>query len=151
MRLKMCNYVAGADYGEVYRLFTDPLVNPMILNKPDHNSMGVFSKWLDRHMETDFNDFMVFRTENDDFVKAVGFGTGNNNSEPTLFICGRIFGEYGFWKSLDSGESWAKINTSSQMFGGIVSMDGDFRHNGRVYIATGTRGGIYGDEEVSCT
>lgn len=89
-------------------------------------------------------------TEKDDFVKAVGFGTGNSDSKPALFICGRIFGEYGFWKSLDSGESWAKINTPSQMFGGIVSMDGDFRHNGRVYIATGTRGGIYGDEDVSC-
>lgn len=68
MNLKMCNYVAGADYGELYRLFTDPSVNPMIIIKPDHNTMGVFSKWLDRHLETDFNDFMVFRAENDDFV-----------------------------------------------------------------------------------
>ncbi len=89
-------------------------------------------------------------TEKDDFVKAVGFGIGNSDDEPALFICGRIFGEYGFWKSLDSGECWAKINTDSQMFGNIVSMDGDFRNNGRVYIATGTRGGIYGDENISC-
>jgi RimJ/RimL family protein N-acetyltransferase len=64
----MNHYVAGADYGEVYRLFTNPSVNPLIINKPDHNSMGAFSKWLDRHLETDFNDFMVFRTEEEAFV-----------------------------------------------------------------------------------
>lgn len=39
----MRNYVAGADYGEVYRLFTNNTVNSLIINKPDHNSMGVFS------------------------------------------------------------------------------------------------------------
>lgn len=88
-------------------------------------------------------------TEMNDFVKAVGFGTGSSENEPALFICGNIFGEYGFWKSLDSGASWAKINTASQMFGNIISMDGDFRNKGRVYIATGTRGGIYGDEDIS--
>jgi len=64
----MRNYVAGADYGEVYRLFTDPDVNPMIINKPDHNSMGVFSKWLDHHLETDYHDFMVFRTPEEEFA-----------------------------------------------------------------------------------
>jgi len=84
-------------------------------------------------------------TENDDFVKAVGSGIGNSENEPALYIAGRIFGEYGFWKSLDSGKSWAKINTHEQMFGPIVSMDGDFRKNGRVYIATGFRGGLYGE------
>ena len=88
-------------------------------------------------------------TEDDDFVKAVGFGIGNSENEVVIFIAGRIFGKYGFWKSSDNGKSWARINSSSQMFGNIISMDGDFRKSGRVYIATGTRGGIYGDEEVS--
>ena len=59
---------------------------------------------------------------------------------------GTLFGEYGFWRSADHGKSWARINTDAQMFGGIVSMDGDMRQKGRVYIATGTRGGLYGDE-----
>ena len=100
-----------------------------------------------------FNDDTVHVekiTENNDFVKAVGFGIGDNDEEPAIFIAGKIFGKYGFWKSLDSGKSWAKINTNSQMFGNIVSIDGDFRNKGRVYIATGTRGGIYGDEAISC-
>ena len=85
-------------------------------------------------------------TENGDFVKAVGFGIGNSESEPALFIAGKLFSEYGFWRSFDSGKSWAKINTPSQMYGNIISMDGDFRKKGRVYIATGTYGGLYGEE-----
>lgn len=68
MDLNMRNYVAGADYGEVYRLFTNRTVNALIINKPDHNSMGVFSRWFDRHLETDFHDFMVFTTAEDEFV-----------------------------------------------------------------------------------
>lgn len=68
MKFNMRNYIAGADYGEVYRLFTNPSVNPMIISKSDHNSMNTFSKWLDRHLETDFNDFMVFHASEDEFV-----------------------------------------------------------------------------------
>ena len=68
MELNMRNYVAGADYGEVYRLFTHMSVNPMIINKPDHNSMTVFSKWFDRHLETDYHDFMIFTTSEEQFV-----------------------------------------------------------------------------------
>ncbi len=68
IHLKMCNYISGSDFGEIYRLFTDPSVGPMIINKPDHNSMTVFSKWLDRHLESNFNDFMVFRTDENEFV-----------------------------------------------------------------------------------
>lgn len=82
-----------------------------------------------------------------DFVKSVGFGLGKETSIPTLFISGRLFGEYGFWRSTDGGESWARINTDKQMFGSITSMDGDFREFGRVYIATGCRGGFYGIED----
>lgn len=68
MQLNMRNYVAGADYGEVYRLFTNVDVNSLIINKPDHNSMSVFSRWLERHLETDFHDFMVFTEDEEKFV-----------------------------------------------------------------------------------
>ena len=68
MKLNMRNYVAGADYGEVYRLFTNKTVNSMIINKPDHNSMSVFSRWFERHLETDYHDFMVFTTYKEEFV-----------------------------------------------------------------------------------
>ncbi len=92
----------------------------------------------------DCNAYAVRITSEGDFVKAVGFGRGE--VEPALYISGTLFGEYGFWRSFDCGESWARINTDEQMFGHIVSMDGDIRRYGRVYIATGCHGGLYGDE-----
>ena len=68
MDIVMRNYIAAADYGEVYRLFTDFSVNRFIICKPDHNSMGVFAKWLDGKIEREFNDFMVFYTVADEFI-----------------------------------------------------------------------------------
>lgn len=68
MNILMHNYVPGSDYGEVYRLFTDDKTNELIINKPDHNSMNVFSKWLDKKLEDAFNDFLVFKTEEGDFI-----------------------------------------------------------------------------------
>lgn len=81
-----------------------------------------------------------------DFVKSVGYGKGITQGVPALYISGVLSGEYGFWRSDDFGGSWARINTDSQMYGQIVSMDGDLTKRGRVYIATGCRGGFYGDE-----
>lgn len=68
MNLSMHNYVPGTDYGEVYRLFTADTTNEMIISKPDHNSMNIFQKWLDKKLEDEFNDFMIFRSEDNDFV-----------------------------------------------------------------------------------
>ena len=85
-------------------------------------------------------------TNDGDFVKAVGYGKGESENLPALFISGTLFGEYGFWRSFDDGKSWSKINSDKQMYGPIVSMDGDFRKSGRVYIATSFKGGIYGEE-----
>lgn len=85
-------------------------------------------------------------TDTNDFVKTVGFGKGLDDKTPSIFISGTLFNEYGFWRSQDMGESWARINNDRQMFGGITSIDGDFRKSGRVYIATNARGAIYGCE-----
>lgn len=85
-------------------------------------------------------------TDDGDFVKSVGFGLGNNENTPALYISGTLFGEYGFWRSFDMGKSWEKFNTESQMYGQIISMDGDFRKKGRVYLATGFIGALYGEE-----
>ncbi len=85
-------------------------------------------------------------SESGDFVKAVGFGAGQTPDMPAVYISGTLFGEYGFWRSFDEGSTWARINNEHQMYGGIVSMDGDMRTKGKVYIASGGRGGIYGDE-----
>ncbi len=95
---------------------------------------------------TDASAAAVRITEDGDYVKAAGYGAGDSADTPMLYISGTLFGEYGFWRSADNGCSWSRINTDAQMYGHIVSMDGDMRSYGRVYIATGCRGGLYGDE-----
>lgn len=63
----------------------------------------------------------------------------------TLYVNGVIYGEYGFWRSLDEGKTWQRINDESQMFGDIRSIVGDLRVFGRFYIGTGTRGVLWGE------
>lgn len=114
-----------------------------------HNKSGVCYAALKEHglWRLEFGEDSVSAMQiADSFVKTVGFGMGESEDIPALYISGVLFSEYGFWRSFDLGESWARINTDTQMFGGIVSMDGDLREKGRVYIASGTRGGLYGDE-----
>ena len=67
------------------------------------------------------------------------------NEDKAFYICGVIDCNYGFYRSLDQGLSWQRINTDTQMFGDINSIDGDCRTFGRIYIATGSLGALYGD------
>jgi hypothetical protein len=64
----------------------------------------------------------------------------------TLYVNGIIDGIYGFYRSLDEGGSWQRINNDMQMFGDIRSITGDPRQYGRFYIATGSRGVIWGEQ-----
>lgn len=61
-----------------------------------------------------------------------------------IYAAATIDEEYGFFRSLDECKTWDKINTSKQMFGDINCIVGDSRTFGRFYIATGSRGLIYG-------
>lgn len=83
-------------------------------------------------------------------VYAVGLGIRTTDGaylgeDKAIYIAGNIAGAYGFYRSFDGAKSWERINTSKQMFGNIMSIDGDSRTFGRFYLATGTRGLIYGE------
>lgn len=85
-----------------------------------------------------------------DTVHRLGLGIlregGDYFGEPkALYICASIEGEYGFFRSVDEGKSWVKINDSRHMFGDINSLEADKRKFGRFYIATGSRGVVYGE------
>lgn len=87
----------------------------------------------------------------DDAVFCIGLGimpdtTEYINNDKAFYINGIIDGVYGFYRSLDYGKTWTKINTDSQRFGEIKSIDADKRVFGRYFIATGTRGLKYGCE-----
>ena len=58
---------------------------------------------------------------------------------------GNYDGEYGFYRSVDDGQSYVRLNTDKQMYGEINSVEGDSQVYGRFYIATGSRGVLYGE------
>jgi hypothetical protein len=81
-----------------------------------------------------------------DYIKRVGLGKPEEGSDiQTLFTSGTIQGEYGFYRSHDGGASWLRINDDSRQYGDIRSISGDPRVFGRIYVATGTKGLVYGD------
>jgi len=90
-------------------------------------------------------------TKDNETVYAAGLGIRTPDGaylgeDKAIYVAGSIGGEYGFYRSLDDAKSWERINTEKQMFGNIMSIDGDSRTFGRFFIATGTRGLIYGEQ-----
>lgn len=88
-------------------------------------------------------------TEGDDVFYKIGVGI-NKNSEflgrnKALYAAASINGEYGFYLSCDGCKSFVRINNDRQMFGDINDICGDSRVFGRFYIATGSRGLVYGE------
>lgn len=87
-----------------------------------------------------------------DAVYRVGLGLlspGSNykKDQKAIYFCGKVNGVYGFYRSFDELASAERINTDRQMFGEINSIDGDCRTFGRFFIATGSRGVLYGIPE----
>ncbi|MCM1056085.1 MAG: endoglucanase [Firmicutes bacterium] len=86
-------------------------------------------------------------------VYRMGLGLGRPGgdyyTEPkAIYFNGVIDGEYGFYRTLDQGGSYERLNTDRQMFGEINSIDGDCRTFGRFYLATGSNGIKYGQQAV---
>ena len=95
----------------------------------------------------------VYRlSEQGDAVYRVGLGLGAPGADymkdpKALYLVGTIEGSYGFYRTVDEGGSYVRLNNKYQMFGDINSIDGDKRVYGRFYIATGSRGLLYGMPE----
>lgn len=88
--------------------------------------------------------FMRISKEGDSIFRQ---GMGKNAPESTyktLYVNGIIDGTYGFYRSLDEGKTWQRINNDNQMYGDIRSITGDSREFGRFYLATGSRGVLWG-------
>ncbi len=67
----------------------------------------------------------------------------------SIYTAAVIDGAYGFYQSLDDGQTYTRLNTDSQMYGEINSVEGDSRTYGRFYLATGSRGVLYGEPIVN--
>jgi hypothetical protein len=66
--------------------------------------------------------------------------------DKAIYTAARIDGIYGFYRSTDDGQSFVRLNTDRQMYGEVNSIEGDSQQYGRFYIATGSRGVLYGEK-----
>ena len=85
-----------------------------------------------------------------DSCYRMGLGIGKDKKtyigeDKAIYICGIIDGEYGFYMTLDEGKTYIRINAENQMYGEINSIDGDKKEFGRLFLATGSRGVLYGE------
>lgn len=81
------------------------------------------------------------------FRMGLGIGSpdGDYYKDSKAIYCNAVIdGVYGFYRTLDEGKSFVRLNTDRQMFGEINSIDGDCRVFGRFYLATGSNGVKYG-------
>jgi len=81
-----------------------------------------------------------------DQVDDVGFGKPALGGEyPTIFVSGRIKGQFGLWRSIDNAASWWRI--AEFPFGRldqVVVVEGDKDVFGRVYVGFKGSGWVYG-------
>ena len=71
-----------------------------------------------------------------DTVYCVGLGVGRPGGDyytedKALYVSGKIGGHYGFYRTLDEGVTFERLNTDRQQFGEVHSIDGDCRIFGR--------------------
>lgn len=64
-----------------------------------------------------------------------------------LYVSAVIDGVYGFYRTEDEGRTYVRLNTEKQMYGEINSIEGDSQVYGRFYLATGSRGVLYGEPD----
>lgn len=92
-------------------------------------------------------------TKEGDEVYRIGLGLGLPDGDyykdkKALYCNARLDGAYGFYRTLDEGKRFDRINTEKQMYGEINSIDGDCRVFGRFYLATGSSGLLYGEPQL---
>jgi len=82
-----------------------------------------------------------------DHVDDVGFGmAARGASYPTIFISGRIGGDYGIWRSIDDGARWQKLTDFPDGTLDQVSVvAGDPNVFGRVYLGYKGSGWVHGE------
>jgi hypothetical protein len=80
---------------------------------------------------------------------GIGFGrAAPGKAYPALYLSGTVSELTGFFRSDDVGERWVRINDDAHQYGGATVISGDPRIYGRVYVAPGGRGIVYGEPKL---
>ncbi|HWD40954.1 MAG TPA: xyloglucanase [Fimbriimonas sp.] len=86
------------------------------------------------------------KLEGVDLAEGIGFGkAAPGKSYPTIFLNGKIQGQYGVFRSDDEGATWVVITDKDHEYGTRGVVIGDPRIYGRVYMGTNGRGVFYAD------
>jgi hypothetical protein len=100
---------------------------------------------IDYDKQTDQVSLKKLSRDGDIFYR-MGLGVPCPDEDiPAIYTAATINGIYGFYRTTDEGKTFVRLNTENQMFGEINSIEGDSRVYGRFYIATGSRGVLYGE------
>ena len=76
----------------------------------------------------------------------VGFGmAASGYTYPAIYLFGIVGGNLGFYRSIDTGASWERINTDANQYGYVHQIKGDPRVYGRCYVSAEGRGIVYGE------
>lgn len=108
---------------------------------------GLYKLVYDKALDT---TMLIKLSKDGDIFYRMGLGVLRPGADyfaedKAIYVAATIAGEYGFYRSTDDGISFTRLNTSEQMFGEVNSLEGDSRDYGRFYIATGSRGVLYGE------
>lgn len=115
-------------------------------------ALGEYGLWK-LHYDALKNDISVIKLSRDgDIFYRIGLGLlrpGGDycKEDKAIYTAAVIDGVYGFYRTVDEGETFVRLNTEEQMYGEINSVEGDSRVYGRFYLATGSRGVLYGECE----
>jgi len=79
-------------------------------------------------------------------LHAFGFGRAAPGAKmAALYMVGTVQGQRGFFRSIDGGAAWLRINDDDHQWGLVLQITGDPKNFGRVYVGTHGRGTFYGD------
>lgn len=79
---------------------------------------------------------------------GIGFGkAAPGKTFPAVYLSGKVGDQAGFFRSDDGGKHFIRINDDQHQYGGAAVITGDPRVYGRVYVAPGGRGIVYGESK----
>ncbi len=112
-------------------------------------ALGKYGLWkLHYDMKKDDTNVIKLSADGDIFYRmGLGIirpGGDYYKEDKAIYTAAEIGGVYGFYRSVDDGKTFVRLNEDNQMYGEINSMEGDSRVFGRFYLGTGSRGVLYG-------
>lgn len=108
---------------------------------------GLWVKGSDGFVYATYNFGSSWEKISANSIVAFGFGKGNGfSNNPAVYILGVVDGVRAIYISNDLGNTWTRISPEEESFSiDVVDIAGDRNTYGRVFVATGGRGTLYGD------